>query len=87
VRKRRRADIEVQVVHSRSPWGLIEHIKISCEKENLTWDELQAIKNEVVGEDAQAIEIYPAASDVVFEVPMRHLWVVPPDIELPSLRR
>lgn len=40
----------------------------------ITWDELQAIKNWVWGENARAIEVYPAQSDVVNNAPMRHLW-------------
>lgn len=40
----------------------------------ITWDELQAIKNEHWGNEAVAIEIYPPESRVVNNVPMRHLW-------------
>lgn len=40
------------------------------------WDVLQQIKNEMVGEDAFAIEIYPSSSDLVNETNRRHLWVV-----------
>jgi len=53
------------------------------------WDTLQAIKNEFLGEDVTAIEIYPAESNVVCEVNYRHFWVVDGPIldMLPSLRR
>lgn len=40
----------------------------------ITWDELQAIKNEHWGSEAVAIEVYPPESRVVNNVPMRHLW-------------
>lgn len=40
----------------------------------LSWDILQAIKNIVWGEDARAIEVYPAASNVVNAGNFRHLW-------------
>lgn len=40
----------------------------------ITWDELQAIKNEHWGDEAVAIEVYPPESRVVNNVPMRHLW-------------
>ncbi len=40
----------------------------------ITWDDLQAIKNELWGTEARAIEIYPAASAVVNSRPCRHLW-------------
>ncbi|WP_247875543.1 MULTISPECIES: hypothetical protein [unclassified Brucella] len=40
----------------------------------ITWDELQALKNEHFGPDAVAIEVYPPHSHVVNSLPMRHLW-------------
>jgi len=53
------------------------------------WDTLQAIKNEYLGEDVTAIEVYPAEHDVVCEVNYRHFWVVDGPIldMLPNLRR
>lgn len=41
---------------------------------SITWDQLQAVKNEVWGRDARAIEIYPRAGDVVNTGHWRHLW-------------
>lgn len=41
---------------------------------SITWDQMQAIKNAVWGEDARAIEVYPAATDVVNAGNFRHLW-------------
>ncbi len=41
---------------------------------SITWDELQALKNEHFGPDAVAIEVYPPNSNVVNSLPMRHLW-------------
>lgn len=38
------------------------------------WEDLQAIKNEVWGRDARAIEVYPRAADVVNSGNFRHLW-------------
>lgn len=40
----------------------------------ITWDELQALKNEYFGREAVAIEVYPPESQVVNSLPMRHLW-------------
>lgn len=40
----------------------------------ITRDQLQAIKNEVWGSDARAIEVYPAAGDLVNAGNFRHLW-------------
>lgn len=50
----------------------------------LSWDDLQAIKNEAAGEDALAVEVYPPQGEVVDEAPIRHLWIVS---DAPSLLR
>jgi hypothetical protein len=44
--------------------------------DGLTWDEIQAIKNELGLGDKYAIEIYPRDCDVVNVANMRHLWVL-----------
>lgn len=44
------------------------------------WTELQRMKNELVGEDAVAIEIFPAESEVVDQANCRHLWVLAPGV-------
>jgi hypothetical protein len=42
----------------------------------ITWDALQAIKNEVWGTRARAIEIYPRQADVLDHGNLRHLWLL-----------
>lgn len=54
-------------------------------KDGISWDQLQAVKNEAMGEDTVCIEIYPAQSNVVNDVNMRHLWAVPEGFPLPRL--
>ncbi len=49
------------------------HLMVSHDGK-ITWDQLQAIKNEVWGKDARAIEVYPAQGDVVNTGNWRHLW-------------
>lgn len=49
------------------------HLMVSHDG-SITWDELQAIKNQVWGKDARAIEVYPAQGDVVNSGNWRHLW-------------
>lgn len=46
-------------------------------RDGITWDQLQQIKAAVGFADQDAIEIYPAARDVVNVANMRHLWVLP----------
>lgn len=41
-----------------------------------TWREAQRIKNEIAGEDATAVEVYPPAREVVDGADMYHLWVL-----------
>ena len=52
---------------------------------SLTWDQLQAIKNDVWGKAARAIEIYPADGDVVNSGNYRHLWRLGADDFCPDL--
>jgi hypothetical protein len=47
------------------------------------WDTLQAIKNDVVGTDRYAVEVFPDTSALVNEENMRHLWVFPAGERLP----
>lgn len=42
-----------------------------------TWDVLQAIKNDAVGENRYAIEVFPDTASLVYSANMRHLWVFP----------
>lgn len=53
---------------------------------SITWDDLQEIKNKIWGEEAEAIECYPAQSRLINNATQRHLWRVPPNtIDLPDL--
>lgn len=51
--------------------------------ESITWDELQRIKNELIGEDRVAIEIYPPVRQLVNQANLRHLWVFHQGYTLP----
>jgi hypothetical protein len=41
------------------------------------WRDFQRIKNELVGEEAEAVELYPAESRVVDTANHYHLWIFP----------
>ena len=43
-----------------------------------SWHEMQRIKNDVLGPDATAVEVYPPASQVVDGADMFHIWAVGP---------
>lgn len=40
----------------------------------ITWDQLQAIKSLVWGQDVRAVEVFPRDADVVNTGNYRHLW-------------
>ena len=41
----------------------------------ISWEDLQRIKNECLGEEQECIELYPKESDVVNKNNERHLWL------------
>lgn len=54
----------------------------------IAWAEKQRIKDELVGAERVAVEVFPARSRLVDSAPMYHLWVLPEGYELPfGLRR
>ena len=67
--------------------GAVLHLKVRRldDRDGITWNELQAVKNEVAGPTATAIEVFPPANRVVNDVNMRHLWVVPSGFPIPDL--
>lgn len=66
-----------------------DHLEIEHDG-TATWADLQAVKNDVWGEDALAIEIYPPARRVVngnsAEFHYRHLWRWPVWMAWPDIR-
>ena len=58
-------------------------IRHNDESEIRGWDDLQRIKNEIVGEHRVALEVYPAASNVIDQANMRHLFVLPAGVRTP----
>lgn len=47
------------------------------------WRHLQAIKNELVGAEREAFEVYPAESRLVDAANQYHLWALPEGARLP----
>ena len=47
-----------------------------------TWREHQDIKNEIAGDDAIAIEVYPRESEVTDTANLYHLWVLRDDVKI-----
>ena len=55
-------------------------------RDGITWDELQRVKNECLGEDVWCVEVYPAQGDLMDVTNMRHLWPLdePPATRFPD---
>ena len=51
------------------------------------WRDKQRIKNELFGEDRVAVEVMPAASKLVDEADMYHMWVLPEGYQMPFCLR
>lgn len=67
--------------HDTSP----THLSIKrLDKESIhDWRDLQQIKNELCGEECEAVEIYPAESRLVDAANQYHLWVFPEGFRIP----
>lgn len=65
-------------------WGIIEHVCIRNQANtDIPWSEKQRIKNELFGEGAIAIEVYPSQDKLVNDANMYHLWIMPKGFDLP----
>ena len=60
-------------------WGHVRHLVVKRRdgKSGISWDDLQALKDEHLGTDVHAIEFYPAHDQIVNEINARHLWELP----------
>lgn len=78
----------VQLIrHPIEAWWRLSIRRIDGAEIRERWDDLQLIKDELLGVDAMAIEVYPPAFDVLQDCPMRHLFVVPSGFDLPCVWR
>lgn len=75
----------VAVAHRASSWGRVTHLQIRRHdlSPTISWAALQRIKNELCGEESLAIHIHPPESQLVDEMNIYHLWVLPPGFIVP----
>lgn len=75
----------VMVAPIATEWGEVLHLFVRRHdsKAERSWPTLQRIKNELVGPERVAVEVFPAASQLVDEANMYHLWVLPDGMKLP----
>lgn len=69
---------QVAVREVPCPWGDMFHLSIKrVDREPIhDWRDLQEIKNQLVGEEHEAIELYPAESRRVDSANQYHIWVL-----------
>lgn len=58
----------------------VEHLE-----DNLDWEDLQEVKNQVLGEDVTCVEYFPQQGIVFNEASTRFLWVLSVYDEYPNL--
>lgn len=66
-------------------WPRMVHLSIKrLDKQPIhDWRDLQRIKNELCGTDAEGCEVYPAEDRLVDEANQFHIWVMEPGARLP----
>ena len=75
----------VQHFKKETGWGVIDHLMCRRNDESAvhSWQELQRIKNEVMGEHRTAVEVYPSIEKLMDDANIYHLWVLPENFSLP----
>lgn len=69
----------VQVYDVATDWGQVVHMAIRNHdgQGEPSWAEMQRIKNELIGPERTAIQVYPANSELIDQANLYHLWVLP----------
>ena len=75
----------VQISDNQTSWGPVIHLWIRRHDDKMprSWMDLQRIKNELVGEDRVAVEVFPEQTQFVNDANMAHLWVLPEGFVMP----
>jgi hypothetical protein len=75
----------VQISDEATDWGLVIHLWIQRHDGDMvrSWADMQRIKNELVGPERVAVEVFPPVSELVDQANIAHLWVLPEGFALP----
>ncbi len=75
----------VQISDQETKWGTVVHLWIRRHDGQMprAWMDLQRIKNELIGENRVAVEVFPAVDNFRNSANMAHLWVLPEGMNLP----
>lgn len=67
----------------------LRHLRIRRQDggRHFPWWHLQALKNELLGEEVYAVEVFPPQNDVIDVFNFRHLWEVQDGGTLPNMGR
>jgi hypothetical protein len=80
----------VQISDEATDWGLVVHLWLRRHDGEMvrSWADMQRIKNELVGPERVAVEVFPPVSQLIDNANIAHLWVMPDGFSLPfSLKR
>lgn len=75
VYRRQDSQIVCMIRDLQTEWGKVSHVTITAHKQP-NWAEKQQIKNELFGEEATAIEVFPKESELVNNASMYHIWIL-----------
>lgn len=87
---------EVVAAHKNRVFAVLErpladgtvHLAVSSLSEiRPTWWEMQRIKDELAGDTATAVEVYPPRDEIVDGADMFHIWVLPQPLPFSLSRR
>lgn len=80
-----RGDQANWLVHEKSWYGMIDYLSIKrIDKKSIhDWRHFQLIKNELVSETREAIELYPSEKRLMDTANQYHLFVFPKDYIIP----
>ncbi len=78
----------VTAVPFQCDWGWCVHLVMRVKPEaqplaGLTWANKQRVKDELLGKERLAVEVFPPASELVDQADAYHLWVLPEGFRLP----
>lgn len=75
-----RYTVAIYALGSEEPFGPMVHLSIKTNDRaaHHDWRDLQRIKNELCGDEAEAVELYPAESRLVDAANQYHLFVCKP---------
>lgn len=75
----------VQISDEATDWGLVVHLWIQRHDGDMvrSWADMQRIKNELMGPERVAVEVFPPVSELVDQANIAHLWVLPEGFVLP----